>query len=69
MLGFVDWRTFQQLREPAWNDRALASCDRALEINVRSTHAHACRGLVLHDFGRHTDALRALERAVERRSN
>lgn len=45
-------------------DKALVECDGAIELDPYLAEAHNLRGILLEEIGRHTEAIRAYEKAI-----
>ncbi len=70
LLNYKTWlSTGLDLYEQNRYEDALASYDRAIEVQPEHWEVWCRRGNVLHDLGRYKDALASLDRSIEIQSN
>jgi len=63
-LGEAYWRKYKETMDPQWIPHALASCERAVELNNLVAQAHVTMGLIRAGTGDAQGAITEFERAL-----
>ncbi|MFQ5877714.1 MAG: tetratricopeptide repeat protein [Acidobacteriota bacterium] len=63
-IGQAYWYKFDHTKDPAWLERASASCGEAVRLDRADAEGHICLGMVHRARGRYADAVAEFDRAT-----
>jgi tetratricopeptide (TPR) repeat protein/TolB-like protein len=64
-LGEAYWQKYQDTRDNAWVERAIAASDHALALDPHQAPVHVSLGIIHHGTGKIDRAIEEFERAIE----
>jgi len=64
-LGEAYWYQYQHKKNSDWIEKALLSCNRAIQIDSNLLQAYITRGVIYRKTGRFDDAIRVFQQALQ----